>query len=216
MIRNKNTSEVSSETPEIVYEIYDTAEESLKKISFILNFTPNDSYYHLLDSGDLSDYDLNMARILTNSKSNYYLDKENNLSIKESNFSDTKYLISNSEKQNWILTKETRKIDKYTCYKAILNQQIETSRGIKNQKIVAWFTPQINIPFGPDGYYGLPGLIIQYERAYKSGKTITYLTNLEFTEDVSVEEPTEGISMTKEAFDKMIKEAIGNARDLKK
>ncbi len=55
-------------------------------------------------------------------------------------------------KIKWQICPETKKIQNYTCQKAIT-----TFRGRTWQ---AWFTPQIPIKFGPWKLHGLPGLIL--------------------------------------------------------
>ena len=55
-------------------------------------------------------------------------------------------------KVNWSLSKESKMIGKYLCYKAI---------GFYGQrKFVAWYTPEVPIPEGPYTFKGLPGLIV--------------------------------------------------------
>ena len=64
----------------------------------------------------------------------------------------------------WTLHNESKKIDGYNCYKATKhhvqpNSEIEFT-------IEAWYTPEIPVPYGPAGYGGLPGLILQMERSH--------------------------------------------------
>lgn len=68
------------------------------------------------------------------------------------------YLIERPILNNWTITGEKKLIDVYSCIKA--TQTIYTADAIK-QEITAWFCPDFNIPFGPAGYAGLPGLIIE-------------------------------------------------------
>lgn len=57
----------------------------------------------------------------------------------------------------WKIMHEIKDIKGYVCMKA------ETRDTIKNQKIVAWFTDAIPLAIGPEGYYGLPGLILELD-----------------------------------------------------
>ena len=65
-----------------------------------------------------------------------------------------KYLFSYppDNKVIWTLTKESKMIGEYLCYKAF---------GVYgNRKLVAWYTESVPIPEGPYTFKGLPGLII--------------------------------------------------------
>ena len=52
---------------------------------------------------------------------------------------------------------------KYRAVQATASQDFFNYRTNKNivQDIEAWFVPEIPVPFGPQGYEGLPGLIIE-------------------------------------------------------
>jgi GLPGLI family protein len=66
------------------------------------------------------------------------------------------YCIKNNLK-DWKITKETKVIGNYKCYKATKKVLLN---GRKLIEVVAWFTPEIPFSYGLKGYGGLPGLII--------------------------------------------------------
>ncbi|MHA3787752.1 GLPGLI family protein [Flavobacterium hauense] len=83
-------------------------------------------------------------------------------------------IVDNLENFDWKLEKETKKIGSYTCYKAIAirkntaepemkdNDKTVFLTGSKDeQKITAWYAPEIPVGNGPAGYWGLPGLILE-------------------------------------------------------
>ena len=72
-------------------------------------------------------------------------------------FKKNKYVIVDSLQTNWVLTNETKIVDEYKCYKATMSFSIESRKGM----ITAWYCPEIPFSFGPKGYGGLPGLIIE-------------------------------------------------------
>lgn len=74
----------------------------------------------------------------------------------------------------WTLEKETKSIGEYTCFKASYIQVYEddATGEAKEKEVVAWYTPQIPVGFGPMNYSGLPGLILEV----RDGKW-TYLCN---------------------------------------
>lgn len=68
------------------------------------------------------------------------------------------YVINDdSPKKKWKILNELREVEGYLCMKA------ETVDTIKNQVIHAWFTSEIPMASGPEGYGGLPGLILMLE-----------------------------------------------------
>ena len=63
---------------------------------------------------------------------------------------------------HWTLVNEKKNVLGFSCYKAIGITEIKTTKGklLKNT-IIAWYTNEIPIPFGPKDLSGLPGLVIQ-------------------------------------------------------
>lgn len=54
---------------------------------------------------------------------------------------------------NWIIHKDTLRIMKFKCQKAIVNFQSDT--------YTAWFTTELPYSSGPENFFGLPGLILK-------------------------------------------------------
>lgn len=70
----------------------------------------------------------------------------------------TGFLVEdNIPKTKWKILNEIKEIAGYLCMKA------ETQDTIKGQIVHAWFTDAISFPGGPEGYGGLPGVILQLE-----------------------------------------------------
>lgn len=72
----------------------------------------------------------------------------------------------------WKLSNDTKKIGKFVCLKATCK--------LRGRDYIAWYTPDIPIPFGPWKLQGLPGLILEAyttdEEIYFSAKKIEYPT----------------------------------------
>lgn len=64
-------------------------------------------------------------------------------------------------KNNWILTNETKLIDKYLCYKATNVYTVLNGSKIFSHPVIAWYCPKLPFPYGPVGYGNLPGLILE-------------------------------------------------------
>lgn len=71
---------------------------------------------------------------------------------------DKLYVVEDERpKFKWKVENELREIAGYMCIKAV------TTDTIKNQTIVAWFTNQLPVSAGPEGYHGLPGMILMLD-----------------------------------------------------
>lgn len=57
----------------------------------------------------------------------------------------------------WKILSEIRDIQGYLCMSA------ETTDTVKGQRILAWFTTELPLPYGPEGYGGLPGIILEMD-----------------------------------------------------
>jgi GLPGLI family protein len=81
-----------------------------------------------------------------------------------------------SSKIKWTITKETKKIGKFTCQKAKIN--------LNGRKYSIWFTPEIEIAFGPYKINGLPGLVVElYEETSKTKITLISIKKLDDSKD---------------------------------
>ncbi len=60
-------------------------------------------------------------------------------------------------KIKWKILNEIKEIEGYLCMKA------ETKNKIKGQTVHAWFTDAIPMSGGPEGYSGLPGMILELD-----------------------------------------------------
>lgn len=81
----------------------------------------------------------------------------------------------------WKITEEVGEIAGYKVQKAITTPLFEDSYPFIYGNAVAWFTTEIPVGVGPEGYYGLPGLIIKLEYSGMGVFSCT-LKNLTFKE----------------------------------
>lgn len=89
---------------------------------------------------------------------------------------DTLYVVEKTKKgidkliklrydSDWKLTKESKKINGFVCYKATRRPNLESIEEIDKQSpIIAWYTLEIPLPYGPFTYGGLPGLILELQK----------------------------------------------------
>ena len=106
------------------------------------------------------------------------------------------FLVTNNiDSYNWKLINETKRIGKYLCHKAIGEKHIVYKGKKKKIIIKAWYSPELNYPFGPTEYCNLPGLILEID----DSNIKFYATKIEFiakTNEAKIEKPTKGKKVT--------------------
>lgn len=121
---------------------------------------------------------------------------------------------------DWKLTKETKQIGQYTCYKAIYDRQQEffqsvtinheeeknTEATTKTITVEAWYTPDIPVSHGPEMYWGLPGLIMEV----KNGNSTLICTEvvLNSKDKVEINEPSKGKIINEATFEEITREKM--------
>lgn len=97
----------------------------------------------------------------------------------------------------WRITNESKEINGYLCYKANFTKTYVNPKGTFRFPVVAWFCPELPYSFGPIGFCGLPGLIVQlkFRTATYSMKKINFdditdliLNKFNKTDKISLEE----------------------------
>lgn len=93
----------------------------------------------------------------------------NNLMVKDSIYSEGfsrgigNYIKKQVRNKDWILLNETKLIDNYLCYKATTEHIVVNEVKTFRHPIIAWYCPEIPFSYGPLGYGGLPGLILELQ-----------------------------------------------------
>jgi GLPGLI family protein len=156
----------------------------------------------------IKNYEQEIALILSESENTCYTDlitKINYFQITENEiFRDAEFILIDTLNYNWQLSNEIKLIDNYKCYKATLKIDKNVS-GTKNDlNITAWYSPEIPIAFGPNGFSGLPGLILEldYKNVKFSARSITLNSNTNF----EIKKPSKGIEINRDKYIKLLKE----------
>ena len=120
-----------------------------------------------------------------------YIDRKQKEYIEQNDIFGKYFLINSDYKtMEWDKKPEIKKIGDYYCQMAVLK---DTSK-----QIVAWFTPQIPVNCGPEGYGDLPGLIVLL--VYNNGKSTIALEKIEFKEIDDIPKPEKGEKISQEEF----------------
>lgn len=107
------------------------------------------------------------------------------------------YIINEDILLDWQLTNQTKSIEGFTCYKATGTYK----QGGRYKNITAWYAPQLPFSFGPMGYAGLPGLILELhmDNVMLGATKITKLHTLN-----KIEIPSQGILISEDQYSKLI------------
>ena len=132
----------------------------------------------------------------------------------------------------WKMESETKVVGGYTCYKATAVKPVdgsdfrnmrakdETKKDDKKEEkekstnfmdgfempkeilITAWYTPEIPVNQGPEGYWGLPGLILEVN----DGKTIILCSKVVMNakEKAEIKAPKVGKEVTQKEYDEIV------------
>jgi GLPGLI family protein len=181
--------------------------EAGKKQIFELKFNDNTSIFQckeILESDQTDDSMLQLSKIAYTTSETFYT----NLSKKELliKTNENELIKSKTISNGWEITKETKLIDKYLCYKAEFKKPIIGRDGKeKTILITAWFAPSINFSFGPKEYSGLPGLILELKEKYT-----TYLAKKISiqNENIIIDFP-KGKSISEKEYNSKFKKLIG-------
>ena len=136
----------------------------LKDLDYVLQFTRTESLFYNIPRMESDGYRSNSRYTRKAGAMGIFY---NNLKTKEKYHAVTvlgkKFLVKSPLNQyKWVLTKVTKKIDKYLCHKAYY---VFTNPKFPNKSIIitAWYSKELPFPFGPVGYGGLPGLILELD-----------------------------------------------------
>jgi GLPGLI family protein len=130
-----------------------------------------------------------------------------------------KYLVISSwpfQSFDWKISSETKQLNGYGVQKATAKAyyyeygpDIKPSRG----DVIAWFAPELPFSAGPEGYYGLPGVILEMKFSGAPGQYVVKTIDFAST-DESIAIPTEGYKISKEQMVFPVKYPI-NEKELK-
>lgn len=143
-------------------DMYAKASENAKYLTFTLKFHGQSASFEINDVMDREDNGTFYAKIHSHYAGKVFFEDGATYTLSAGDFG--KYYIKKAEKDKWNITSETKNIDGYLCYKATSEYVVINPKGTFRYPVVAWFCPKIPIPYGPNGYGGLPGLILELQQ----------------------------------------------------
>jgi GLPGLI family protein len=173
--------------------------EISKDFVYKLSFNESESIFELLPVMTVGKNDmyLKAAKSILNGNNVYYVNKNKEVLITQKNIFGEQYLITeNYSDFEWQITNETKKIDEFTCYKAI-GFRISTTREMKQKKVqkIAWFCPELPNIYGPFESVGLPGLVLEFQVGQYS---FVARKIIKAQEPIIIEKPNTGKKITRQ------------------
>jgi GLPGLI family protein len=173
------------------------------------------------------------VKVLFSGEGKKYLNLKDKICIEEADIFGKEFLIVEPlEKPDWKLLNETKKIGDYNCFKAELIVQVTEKQRKeyeeflkkeavkpalfkmdepKDKVIMAWYTPEIPVSFGPNKYWGLPGLILEINEE----ETIILCSKVTLSnkEKSKIKVPNTGEKVTQKKFDEIEKKKTDSMKN---
>lgn len=179
----------------------------LEDLRFKLTFTKNESIFKADEFLELEKNRFFWAAIGPEGSNIYYTNIKNDENLRQVDAYGELFLVKYA-KTEWELTNEFKNIGDFKCFKATAKDIINGSKGIVVLEVVAWYAPELNIPFGPLGFVGLPGLIVELE--YRNLRYSADKIDIKPKAENTIKKPTQGIKVTKEEFDNIGNKTMNN------
>lgn len=196
--------DVTKNTKKMLLNAFDIA----KDLDYVLKFNSMESSSQidesLVNEGIKNNYLYPVAKSLIG-KGIYYQNRKEKIVLRQAEILGPLFIIKDVLINNWKITNEQKKIGDYLCFKAFKN--CETCSKIEE----VWFTPDIPVPFGPLGYGGLPGLIVEI----KNKGSILKLKEIKYIKkELKIVRPIKGKEITIDEYNEMTNGFRTNAKKM--
>jgi GLPGLI family protein len=191
-------------------KIFQDSRAKIEDLNYVLKFDKTKSVYKLIERLEANeDLSSKVSKILSGFTGIVYLDLSKDKQVHINEVAGKTFFVESSiSKFDWKITDEKAIISNYVCFKAITSIRKEGRYGNKIVPIEAWFSPDINIQHGPEGFGGLPGLILKI----KKENIITEITSIDFIKlEENIKLPTNK-TISKKKFNKLMKDMNMNRR----
>lgn len=206
----------------------------MKKVNektFILNFNQQESIYKedvkLEQPGTRQGRGMRFA-MMSGGGENYYKNvKQGTYAVKNDLFGKIFLVKDSLPKFMWQMVGESKKIGKYTAFKATTTRTIKRpnmaalfNRNAENKgdeyiekeiQITAWYSPEIPVNQGPANYWGLPGLILEVNDDITSILCAEIIMNPK--EKVEIKAPSKGKEVKQAKYDEISKTKMLEMRE---
>jgi GLPGLI family protein len=191
----------------------DKPPQLISDLNYILLTNKHQSLFYFDKKLD-NDYESN-SRLINRAGggSVHFVSYRDSIKLEQTKFADQLFLIERPLNEYvWEITNEFKIINNYKSYKAICEYEIysELRKKTIKFKIIAWFTTEIPLSFGPAGFNGLPGLILELQ----NGGFYYIATNISNTNAIIIS-PTKGKNVTQKEYDEFVVKVTRDRFDIK-
>ena len=231
----EENSESKKQDPAFEKALQEALKEASEK-SYLLTFNKSECIYEQeqqLEKPKAASGEMQISVSFSSSEGRKYINAKNKTSSIEDVILGKEFIIVEAiEKPDWKLVDESKKIGDYTCFKAKLTvpvsdkQKKEYEEFLKKEEIksslfkmeepkekiiTAWYTPEIPASFGPNNYWGLPGLILEINEP----ETIILCSKvvLNTKEKATIKVPNNGTKVSQKEFDAIQKKKYDSMKD---
>ncbi|MEE9350067.1 MAG: GLPGLI family protein [Flavobacteriaceae bacterium] len=159
--------DLSKKEKGVASDILASSLKKMKDLEYVLIFNKKESLFkekQAMVSDDENSLSNSLSKMLGGGNGVFYTNLKEMEILHQKEFSSKFFIIKSSiKKDKWKVSTENKKIGKDLCYKATSTMTLETIRGAKIKDVTAWYNPNIPSSFGPVGYGGLPGLILELQ-----------------------------------------------------
>jgi GLPGLI family protein len=133
----------------------------LSEARYSVSFQGDKSYGSTHFANDPDNYLLNIAITQMDNDMMHSYNNKTGINTSLLNFAGDLIALTRNHQNAWKIDySRTKTIDGYKCYYAKY-KGLSSKHNSTSEPIYAWFTPEIPVPYGPAGYGGLPGLILE-------------------------------------------------------
>lgn len=162
---NVSINEAGKDVPLQIKEYLEEAKANEKFVTFTLCFDDNNMKFSSNKLDGISDDNYSSILQISDTEDNYYRKINSDIIYKEKWYTDSKKFIFRKIKikTDWEITTDKKIISNHECIKATCNLMSDIGDGKMDilYLLTAWYCPEIKAPFGPKGYGGLPGMILE-------------------------------------------------------
>lgn len=203
-IKKVKTKSENKDAKQFINKMSQRVNQNLKDIEFNLLFSNNESLFQAIEKMSKDDID-EFAILTVGGNGSFYVNSTTNEKLHQMEAFGKQFLIKdNIAKIRWNLSNDTKKVLQYDCRKATTIKIVENEKGLFRKEVIAWYAPEIPISFGPIGYGGLPGLILELDIENESNFSVKKI-KINSKKEINIKKPKKGKLVSNEGFNNIAK-----------
>ena len=156
----------SGKTKSTISKFNQIVSEDVKNLMYVLRIGEDCALFHEQKSliiGSSKNVMRNFTSSYGGTAGTFYINQKDSVYLNMREFSGAQFKVQISPKQWELHPEEQKYIGDYKCIKATTMDTIANPKGVFTSDVVAWFSPELPGLYGPAGYFGLPGLILELQ-----------------------------------------------------